>query len=74
MKTEQEIYSVSEAFSMQPAMWIIGNKYQTGQTLLKIVKDTIYDTGDPFDFYVGYDSTGKKVFQIRVMCATVQFK
>ena len=71
---EQEISAVSEAFSMQPMAWHVGHPYQTQSPLAKIVKESVYDTGDPFDFFIGYDENGKKVFQIRVMCATVQYK
>ena len=74
MKKEQIIQCVSEAFSMQPSAWYIGHSYQTQSPLAKIVKESVYDTGDPFDFYVGYDENGLRVFQIRVMAATVQFK
>ena len=70
---DQKIYSVSEAFGMQPLMWSIGNTYFTRNPLSRIVKEDVFDTGDPFDFYVGYDSEDKRVFQIPVKCAVVQF-
>ena len=70
----QEISAVSEAFSMQPMGWQVGNTYQTQAPLVRIVKESVSDTGYPYDFYVGYDEAGRRVFQIRVMAATVQFK
>lgn len=74
MENEDQIIWVSEAFAMQPKGWMVGERCSTGQTLLKIVRESVYDTGDPFEYYVGYDSTGKRAFQIRVQCATVEFK
>ena len=59
---------------MEQPGWHVGNVYQTQSPLAKIVKESVYDTGDPFDFFIGYDEKGKKVFQIRVMAATVQYK
>lgn len=73
MTTEKDIQSVSEAFSIQPAMWYVGNTYKTQKPLARIVRESVYDTGDPYDFYVGYDTEGNRVFQIRVQAATVQF-
>lgn len=76
----EEIYSISEAFSMQPMTWYIGQSmyYSIEPTnrpvISKIKVESIYDTGDPYDFYVGYSEDGQKLFQIRVQCATVQFK
>lgn len=78
-KSMEEIYSVSEAFSMQPKTWYVGQSmpYSINPThrpvISKIKIEDIYDTGDPFSFYVGYSSDGYKLFQIRVQCATVEF-
>lgn len=74
MKQEQEIYSVSEAFSTQPLAWFVGKTYHSIHYLKEIRRESIYDSGDPYDFYVGYDTFDEKVFQIRVSAATVQFK
>lgn len=72
---EQEIHSASEAFCQEGMCWYIGMKVRNGKaTIDKIVKESVYDTGDPYDFYVGYDTTGNRVFQIRVSAATVTFK
>lgn len=73
-ETEQTIYGVSEAFSIQPNAWYVGNRYHTQTELKEIRKESIYDTGDPYDFYVGYDLNGKKVFAVRVQAATVLYK
>lgn len=78
-KSMEEIYSISEAFSMQPKTWYVGQSmyYSINPThrpvISKIKIDDIYDTGDPFSFYVGYSGDGHKLFQIRVQCATVEF-
>ena len=69
----QTIYSVSEASAIQPRMWTVGNEYHTENKLEKIIIEPVYDTGDPYDFYVGYDTENKRVFQIPVKCAIVQF-
>lgn len=70
---EQDIYSVTEAYSMQPASWCVGATYLKHSPLQKIVKESVFDTGDRYDFYVGYDTRGHRVFQIRVNAATVQY-
>jgi hypothetical protein len=68
------IYSVSEAFSIQPRIWRIGNSVRyLGNPITRIAHGSIYDTGDPYDAYIGYDAEGNKVFEIRVMCATVEY-
>ena len=72
MKTEN-IYAVTEAFSIQPRTWFVGSIYQNFKAIDRIVVEAVYDTGDPYDFYVGYDKDDKRVFQIRVQCATVDF-
>lgn len=74
-----QIYSVTEAFSMQPTTWYVGQSMSyvgdsVRPVISKIELQSIYDTGDPFDFYVGYSKDGSKLFQIRVQCATVVFK
>lgn len=73
MTPETKIYRVSEAFSMQPTSWAIGMKCRSGFTLTRIERGEIYDTGDPFDVYVGYDSNNNKAFEIRVKAATVEY-
>lgn len=71
---ETKIYRVSEAFSMQPNSWSVGMKCRSGLTLTRIERGEIYDTGDPYDAYVGYDSNNKKVFEIRCNAATVEYQ
>lgn len=59
---------------MQPNSWAVGMKCRSGQTLTRIVLGEVYDTGDPFDAYIGYDSSDNKVFEIRVKAATVEYQ
>lgn len=69
---KQKIYQVSEAFSMQPRLYKVGDTVN-GMRIARIVEESIYDTGDPYDFYIGYDDVGNRVFAVRKMAANVQY-
>jgi hypothetical protein len=72
METESILW-VSEAFSMQPIQWRVGQRYE-GRILVEIIEDEIVTFTDRLSFYIGYDADKKKIFQIRKECATVFFK
>lgn len=69
---EDKIQSVSEAFSMQPSFWRVGQTVN-GKKITSIKEEDIFDTGDPFSCYVGYYENGCKAFHIRKQCATVVY-
>lgn len=70
-----EITAVSEAFSMEPKKYRVGQLLDpvTGRRIECIRREVIYDTGDPYDFYVGYDSDGNKVFALRVQATNLEY-
>lgn len=78
MSTEPKIHAVSEAFSMQPMLFTVGNGVPMirGEypKIHRIVRESVFDTGNPYEFYVGYDEHGNRLFQIRIQCATVIFE
>jgi len=68
----ERIQSVSEAFSMQPVPWWVGQVIGKRKISL-ITEGQIMDTGDPFDVYIGFYEDGGKAFHIRKQCATVTY-
>lgn len=69
---EEKIQSVSEAFSMQPVAWYVGQTIGK-RKIGKIIEGQIFDTGDSFDVYIGYYEDLGKAFHIRKQCATVTY-
>lgn len=75
MKTNQKIKSLSEAFSMQPMSYTVGEKlnryYSTkpGPVLARIEAEVknYPVAGDPFEcyYFVGYDDEGNVLFEFR---------
>jgi hypothetical protein len=63
---EQKIKSITEAFSMQPNTWTVGNSYWIHEfnhvisdiKLERIGPDEFYD-----NLYIAYDSDGNKLFE-----------
>lgn len=75
----QEIYSITEAYSMQPTEIAVGDKVrnyhtQTEAVIKRIVQEDVYITGDPFDYYVGYDEEGNRLFEYRKGTVNVKYK
>ena len=70
---KQEIHCITEAFSMQPASFIVGNNV-TGGKIAKIVKEQISMHNDWYDYYIGYDEKSKKLFECRRESVNVFYK
>lgn len=80
----KEIIAVTEAYSMQPCTWRIGQEIVTHDSdvikgpvntvkITEIKRGVLYDTGDAYDTYDIY--AGKQlVAQVRVNSANVQYK
>lgn len=70
---KEKIESISEAFSTEPVFLKVGSG---GIKEIKKEKVTEWIAGDPFDydFYVGYDESGDKMFQYRAIACNVHFQ
>lgn len=77
MNTEQNIYSISEAFSMQPSHIYLG-MINTGMkvSVIKIEKINHPVNGQPYeyDYYVVRDESGNKIAQYRAETMNVCFE
>lgn len=64
---EPRIKWISEAFSMQPVCYRVGNliDHVNKVKLDRIEHGIIMDTGDPFDCYDGFDEEGNLLFKMR---------
>ena len=58
----EQIYSISEAFSMQPTPLHVGGNTISGKKIARIMLQEIKCNGDPFEAYIGYDADGNKLF------------
>jgi hypothetical protein len=68
MKTEYKgiIVSITEAFSMQPSSFRVGTHYANNGILIdRISQEDVYINGDPFEYYVGYDKDGNRLFEFK---------
>ena len=77
---ENNIYAISEAFSMQPKHISIGDLYFIGadrdtQTILYKIEHKLIQTGDDqrTEYYVGYDKDNYKLFKYRADTMNVQY-
>lgn len=63
---ENKIRSISEAFSMQPKVFTVGEVVNYGLVIIaRIVQEDVHIEGDPFAYYVGYDDKGNRLFEFR---------
>lgn len=78
---KEEIQSITEAFSMQPTTYHVGQKLYVAGTLNDV--DIVHEIklehigiggNDPEPYYVGYTAEGKKLFQYLVKTVNVHFK
>ncbi len=77
---ENKIYSISEAFSMQPRYFCIGDCHFIGadretKTLVDRIEHVLIQTGDDqrTEYYVGYDKDNYKLFKYRADTMNVQY-
>jgi len=78
----EEIYSITEAYSMQPKTFAIGDQmYQRSDKCFgretyieKIIQRMIMIDGDPFEYYVGYDASNNKLFEFKKDTVNVIYK
>ncbi len=73
------IYSISEAFSMQPASFYLGMPIYPDQRKVAVIakeKINFPVAGDPFEYwyYVGRDDEGNKLFEYRAETVNVIYK
>lgn len=73
-KKQLIIAGVSEAFSMQPTGYSVDQVMYDGRKVKEIKLEAVYCTGDPFDYYVGYDENGDKIFECRKETMNVYYK
>jgi hypothetical protein len=72
---DKTIRSITEAFSIQPASFYVGMLWSNkGNTVAKIVEESVYINGDPFDYYVGYDTNGNKLFESKKGTVNVTYE
>lgn len=71
----EEIYCISEAFSMQPHDFTVGRNVnnRANAKIAKIIRQTFHIAGEPHEYYVGYNEKQEKLFQYRVDSCNVQF-
>lgn len=83
----QYIYSITEAYSMQPNSFWVGEAYIIGhkkddkgldravQSIIdKIELKLIKIDGDDWQHYVGYDKEGRELFRYRADSVNVQYR
>lgn len=70
MKT---IKQITEAFSMQPASWYVGQHLSSDRIISSIVEEAVYVDGSPYDYYVGYDKDNNRLFEFRKASVNVFF-
>lgn len=68
-----KVRSITEAFSMQPATFYVGQDLFQGQKVEKIVHEIIYVDANPIEYYVGYDASNNRLFQFRKCSVNVFF-
>ncbi len=68
-----KIYSLVEAFSMQPQTIHVGMMMRGGK-VDHIITEAIYSGDNIPDFYVGYNEKGKKLFQILIKSVNVIYQ
>lgn len=65
----ESIFSVTEAFSMQPATWLVGKNQQAK----KVIRFEERLGAGMVQFYIGIDSKNKPVFKIRADSCTLTY-
>lgn len=72
---KDKIYSISEAYSIQPVTLYVGglSGNASDKVIAKIVEEDIYITGDPFEYYCGYDSDGNRLFEYKKGTVNVHY-
>lgn len=67
-----EVKWISEAYSMQPISWKIGDRYyrtcgdvNEKTTLAEIKLETTRIDGDPYEYYKGYGENGELLFEFK---------
>lgn len=73
MDSKNEVQSITEAFSMQPAALYVGMTINSS-VVERIVEEDVYIVGDPYPYYVGYASDGKRLFEFKKGTVNVIFK
>jgi hypothetical protein len=73
------IRSITEAFSMQPANLYVGMNWSWRSVddkteIAKIVLEEVYVNGDPFEYYIGYDVKGNRLFEYRKETVNVNYE
>lgn len=69
-----KIYTITEAFSMQPSSRVVGCEYgPNNRKLDRITEEDVHIEGDPFAFYVGYDADGNRMFEYRKGTVNVEY-
>ena len=65
---KRDIYSITEAYSIQPECYYIGREYINGKKKYKVAK-IVWELVNysshsaTYGCYVGYDDTGLKIFE-----------
>ena len=76
--TETIIYSITEAFSMQPATHYVGEQiYRHGRdvvTIVRIVEGTVVIDGDPYTYYMGLDEQDNRLFEYKKGTVNVEYQ
>lgn len=70
------VQSITEAFSMQPVCFYVGMNYNKSiVAIIALEKISIPVNGDPYEYqyYVGRDENGNKLFQYRAETVNVTF-
>lgn len=75
-RIELIINSITEAYSMQPCSFYVGGDWfgTTHRKIAKIVQEDVYINGDPYDYYVGYDEKGNRLFEFKKGTVNVTYQ
>lgn len=73
---KEEVDSITEAFSMQPVCYMVGG-YVSHTKIACIILEAINIpiNGEPYtyQYYIGYDENGNKLFQFKQETVNVTF-